>query len=79
VQEIALRHVDRRLARYLAGEGEIRALEMTHQAIATELNTAREVITRLLRDFATRGWVRLERGCIHVRDPGALASYAGLV
>jgi CRP/FNR family transcriptional regulator len=79
VQEITLRHVDRRLARYLAGEGETRALETTHQAIATELNTAREVVTRLLRDFAARGWVRIERGRIHVKDPGSLAAYAGLV
>ncbi|MFN0190911.1 MAG: Crp/Fnr family transcriptional regulator [Aestuariivirga sp.] len=79
VQEITLRHVDRRLARYLAGEGAVRLIETTHQAIATELNTAREVVTRLLGEFASRGWVQIERGRIQVKDPGSLAAYAGSV
>jgi CRP/FNR family transcriptional regulator, anaerobic regulatory protein len=72
VQEVAERHVDRRLARFLldrASSGEIR---MTHQAIAAELGTAREVVSRLLKELSGRGFVEIGRGYVMVVDAGAL-------
>jgi CRP/FNR family transcriptional regulator len=77
VQEIAVRQVDRRLARFLAERGRDGTIDMTHQAIASELGTAREVVTRLLRDFAERGWIETERGHTHIRDAAALVSHSG--
>lgn len=77
VQEIALRQVDRRLARFLLSEPDSGVVAMTHQAIAAELNTAREVVTRLLHDFAGKGWVVLERGRIRITNPPALQDCAG--
>lgn len=76
VQEITTRQVDRKLARHLLSVAEDRVVAATHQAIATELNTAREVVTRLLHDFAARGWVALSRGEVRLLDTKALTAYA---
>lgn len=76
VQDVSQRHVDRRLARFLwerSGE----ALSMTHQEIAAELGTAREVVSRLLKHFEVEGLVRLERRHIAVADAGGLKRLAG--
>jgi CRP/FNR family transcriptional regulator, anaerobic regulatory protein len=72
VQEITVKHVDRRLAKLLLVRAENGVLAMTHQSIAQELNSAREVVTRLLNDFAGRGWVSLERGKVILHDVEAL-------
>ncbi len=61
--------VDRRLARFLIERGAAGSLAMTHQDIAMELGTAREVVSRLLKHFETDGLVQLERRRIVVTDP----------
>lgn len=76
VQEIAVRHVDKRLARHIVANAENGAIETTHQTLASELGTAREVVTRLLNHFAEKGWVTLERGRIIVVQATALERYA---
>lgn len=74
VEEITFRRMDTRLARRLL---EIRPpggpLNVTHQELAAQLGTAREVVSRLLKEFERRGWVRLHRGRIEIRDRAALA------
>ena len=52
-------------------------IAMTHQEIATELGTAREVVSRLLKHFEAEGLVRLERRQIVVADAGRLARLSG--
>jgi CRP/FNR family transcriptional regulator, anaerobic regulatory protein len=79
VQEVAERQVDRRLARFLIDKGADGPVLMTHQAIAMELGTAREVVSRLLKDFSLQGLVTLERGRIVVADRNALAKLQGAV
>ena len=73
VEEIAFRRVDTRLASHLAERaddvGEIRE---THEQIAIHLGTAREVVSRLLADFARRGLIRTGRARIIVTDRPAL-------
>ena len=39
---------------------------MSHQHLADELGTVREMITRILSGFADRQWVRLNRGSIEI-------------
>lgn len=77
IEEVAFGRVDMRLAAWLlgrAGSGaEIRA---THQEIATELGTAREVVSRQLKDFERRGWVQLHRGRLELRQRAGLAGLA---
>jgi len=53
----------------LAGGGEI---FFTHDVLARDMGTAREVVTRLLKQFQTEGYVRLSRGYIEVLDAKAL-------
>ena len=75
VEEVAFQRMDRRLAGYLtdrvarAGAAE---LALTHEAVAADLGTAREVVSRLLKCFEKRGVVQLSRGRITVRDPERL-------
>lgn len=78
VEEVAFRRMDRRLAAHLveqAGPGEAR-VATTHQQIAAELGTSREVVSRLLKDFEMRGWLTLARGAVRLTDPGALRALA---
>jgi CRP/FNR family transcriptional regulator, anaerobic regulatory protein len=76
VQEVTLKHVDRRLARYLILHAQDGVVTTTHHQMAQELNTAREVVTRLLQDFAHKGWVEGARGSVTIRDEAALQNLA---
>jgi CRP/FNR family transcriptional regulator len=77
VEAIAYQKLDQRLAALLvnrdAERGEIHA---THQALADELGSVREIVSRLLRSFEDRGWVDLGRERIRVVDRAALAGLA---
>lgn len=73
IEEVAFQRMDSRLANYLlntAGEGD--SIHTTHQQIADELGTAREVITRLLKDFEADGKLTLQRGLVRLIDKNAL-------
>ena len=74
VEEVAFRRMDERLGEYLAGQaGERgRTLRATHQQIAADLGTSREVVSRMLKDFEQGGLLRLSRGRIEIDDPEAL-------
>lgn len=52
------------------------SLHATHQELATELGTAREVISRQLKDFEQRKLVRLQRGSIVLLDRAGLGVLA---
>lgn len=71
VDEVAFRKLDQRLAQLLVQRAPV--IETTHQKLADELGSVREIVSRLLRSFETRGWVKLERERITVRDARALA------
>ena len=79
VEEITFGKLDIRLARHLltACTGGS-ALTTTHQELATELGTAREVVSRLLKDFESRGWVKLSRGSIKLVDKQSLENIAAM-
>jgi CRP/FNR family transcriptional regulator len=73
IEEVAFGRIDVRLAGWLrqrAGS----AIRVTHQEVAVELGTAREVISRQLKEFERRGWVALGRGRIEVTDAAGLAT-----
>jgi CRP/FNR family transcriptional regulator len=69
-EAVAFQRLDQRLAQTLLGRGTVVAV--THQALADELGTVREIVTRLLRRFEREGWVRLGRERVELADPGAL-------
>jgi len=74
IDEVAFRRLDRRLAEYLSERGG--AIDTTHYQIAVELGSAREVVSRLLKEFERRGWVGLQRGHIEIRDHDALREFS---
>ena len=73
VEEVAFGRLDSRLARLLLDRC-TPGLEVsaTHQMLATELGSTREVISRLLKELEMQGNVVLRRGCIHILDRAAL-------
>jgi CRP/FNR family transcriptional regulator len=70
LDNIAFRSMDERLVFYLKRkmEGEGRELHISHQEIARDLNSAREVISRLLKKMEQRGALELSRNSIHIKD-----------
>lgn len=74
VEAVAFQRLDSRLAAALLGHGP--QLRATHQALADELGTVREIVTRLLHRFERAGWVQLSRECITLRDSAALRRLA---
>lgn len=76
VEEITFNRMDKRLAKFLVQNRKQEKLETTHEAIASELGTAREVVSRLLNDFQKKGYVRLSRGELAIEDATALRRLA---
>lgn len=74
VEEVAFRRLDERLAQLLVHRGPV--IEATHQKLADELGSVREIVSRLLRSFEQRGWVKLERERVTLADPKSLAALA---
>ncbi len=74
VEEVAFHKLDERLALLLVHRGPV--VEGTHQGLADELGSVREIVSRLLRSFEERGWVRIERERVTVLDPKALSGLA---
>ncbi|KEF32909.1 transcriptional regulator, Crp/Fnr family [Marinobacter nitratireducens] len=64
VEEVAFRRMDERLREWLAARSGKRVLAITHQELAVELGTAREVVSRLLKEMERNGEVLLSRGKI---------------
>lgn len=76
IEEIAFRRVDIRLADKLLNLADDKgAVRLTHQQLATELGTAREVISRQLQEFQRRGWIAAGRGHVHVLDRTAMREF----
>ncbi len=73
IDELAFRRVDIRLAQKLLDLKDADGcLKATHQQLAAELGTAREVVSRQLQEFQRRGWVELSRGAVKILDEKAL-------
>ncbi len=75
IDEVAFRRMDGRVAALLVQRGRRgNPILVTHQEIAADLGTSREVVSRILEDFLGRGWIRLTRGAVDVLDFSALES-----
>jgi CRP/FNR family transcriptional regulator, anaerobic regulatory protein len=74
VEAVAFHKLDQRLAGLLLGKGKI--VKATHQQLADELGSVREMISRLLKNFADQGLVRLAREQVEILDPAGLRRIA---
>jgi len=66
ITEVTFKRMHERLIDYLIEKSEDGKLQVTHQVIANELGTAREVVSRLLKDLERRGAVMLARNSIQL-------------
>jgi CRP/FNR family transcriptional regulator len=74
VEEVAFKKLDQRLAGLLLGKG--RMVHATHQQLADELGSVREMVSRLLKGFAEQGLVHLGREQVELLDPAGLRRVA---
>ncbi len=75
MQQIMFLGYDRRLASFLIEESArtgSTVLSLTQEQIARHTGTVREVVTRMLKRFATEGYVKMGRGTVTVLDKAAL-------
>lgn len=73
VDEVAFGRIDVRLAgRLLALAGETVEVAATHDDLARELGTAREVVSRVLQDFQKRGFISQSRGRVRLLSRDSL-------
>jgi len=78
VEEVAFGKIDVRLAKLLLSQrDENNTITSTHQNIATELGSAREVISRQLKELETKGFIKINRGNIEIKDIAQLEDISG--
>jgi CRP/FNR family transcriptional regulator len=75
VTAVAFQKLDQRLATLLVSKPS--PIHTTHQALADELGSVREIVSRLLKNFADQGLVTLERERIEILNPQGLRQVAG--
>ncbi len=80
IEDVAFGRMDVRIAQLLLSRSPATgSFHATHQEISTELGTAREVVSRVLKTFEQRGWISLSRGCIKLLDRDGLKSLCDIV
>ena len=73
IEEVAFGKLDVRLARLLLDQCDKDFIfHTTHQNIATELGSVREVISRQLKELESKGYIELNRGNIRIIDKQAI-------
>lgn len=79
VEQVLFMRFDRRLAIFLLEQANLCGsdiLETTHESIARHMGSAREVVSRMLKDFQDEGMVSLSRGKITIKDRKKLLDLA---
>ena len=71
VEEVVFKKLDKRLAQLL-GDRKSDEFEITHQDIAMELGSVREVVSRQLKVFERQGLIKLGRGLTRIEDRAGL-------
>ena len=76
LEEVVFRRMDERLASILLEHAVRRGsdeIHTTHEQLAEEAGTAREVVTRVLREFVANNLVTVGRGMVTITDRKGLA------
>lgn len=77
VEEVAFERIDKRLAQKLIARANAAGvLTSTHQELAIELGSAREVVSRHLKELQRRGLVEVSRGQIVLSDRAGVEALA---
>lgn len=79
INEVLFHRMDQRIAAYLLKQGVGKnPVKATHQEIAYELGSSREVISRLIESFQDDGYVAARRGEIEILDFQALKKLSNM-
>ena len=79
VEQVAFQRMDRRIATLLLERSQIKnPIKITHQELANEIGSSREVVSRLLEDFLQKDLVSLARGEIEVHDFAGLKTISSM-
>ena len=76
IEDVLFHALPQRLARWLLAQARDGVASATHQEIAAELGTAREVVTRALRHFERDGLIEIDRGHVRLIDRERLSALA---
>ena len=74
IEEVSFSRLDQRLVNYICANAHDNAISITHEALARELSTHREVVSRLLKEFERKGYIELGHGKINLLKLDALNS-----
>ena len=77
METVALKTIDERLAAHLLKGDDDSLSNITHQVLAAEIGTAREVVSRKLKRFESDGLIRSSRGRVEIIDRDALRERYG--
>ena len=73
LEDVTFVRVERRLATMLLNSCDPGDwVRRTHQQLASELGSSREVVSRCLKDFERHGWVKIGRGAVNLCNKSAL-------
>lgn len=79
LDEVVFNRMDQRIASWLITQLDDQSeIKVTHQKIADDLGSSREVISRLLEDFSKKSWIKLSRGSIEIVDQASILNIAGM-
>jgi len=79
LEDVVAIPLEQRIARFLYQQHLIRnPVATTHQQIAVELGSAREVVSRLLKKFESNNWIQRSRGLIWISNSTALKELADI-
>lgn len=77
IENVAFGPVDTRLAKDLIlNKNRDNEVYATHHEIASNLGTAREVVSRILKKFEKKSWVKLQRGKIIILNSQEISNLA---
>ena len=80
VDALAFQTIEQRLARrLLVDAGEMLIVDKTHQQLAADIGSVREIVSRQLGVWEKKGWVDNGRGHVRILDRSALASRRAVV
>lgn len=72
LEQVTLERIDQRLARFLLKHADDHTVRVTHQEIAGDIGSAREVVSRHLKAMEQQGLIRLHRGKVELLKTDAL-------
>lgn len=79
VDDIVFRRMDARTATILLDRCQVQnPITVTHQEIASELGSSREVVSRILEGFVSKGMIRSGRGVIEILDLDSISSFSDM-